>query len=551
MNKATVCLALLVLAVGCGKYVESSEDEVPVRSLEGLLGTATSCGSSTVSTSTNLLADTAMVNAVKYGNGTIGTDSAEAASCRSRWERFLSSSAGITLDQSSWSFFDVCSETCLCDNEGTPKIETVRTVTPTSTKQVRRIIYADAGEPDQTGRSLEIERDDQNPSASVMILYIDTSKEWNRGCALNQSIGGEQPRHSDNPSWNWPHLLVGQTLDQGIGINDYDQLELKGSFKLLQSAFVPPQGSQDASPPADLCGDSAQFPPHAIGYLAIGLERTSTSDDRYEKYYGIVRLWSTEDGSTWNPHHNGPFPDYSDGLFSDPGGGFTYMGRPDAVLGYQQLSPSMTNYQTYTIDVRRLAREALYARTQQFGGSVDESHYTIKSVYFGFEVWGPYRIKLAAKDLSLTGRNFSSATCADWYRYRSPSASDHYYSTDYFTQWGGYTLEGRMAATPAYEMNGAIPLYRYWSDFFGDHLYTSYLMPLGIPGASGKVADGWTYEGAKAYVWPSAGAGRVPIYRFWNGTDHFYSTDPAEGVRAGLGYACEPSCGTPVFYMAR
>ena len=38
----------------------------------------------------------------------------------------------------------------------------------------------------------------------------------------------------------------------------------------------------------------------------------------------------------------------------------------------------------------------------------------------------------------------------------------------------------------------------------------------------------WDYEGIGFYVRTSASAGFAPLYRAWNGSDHFYTTNEAE-----------------------
>lgn len=63
--------------------------------------------------------------------------------------------------------------------------------------------------------------------------------------------------------------------------------------------------------------------------------------------------------------------------------------------------------------------------------------------------------------------------------------------------------------------------------------------------------NGWAYEGIACYVWTSADSGRKPLYRAWNGSDHFYTTsvDEYRGLSSSYikeGIACyvESSSGT-------
>jgi hypothetical protein len=517
-------VGLLVL-VGAGFGCQGAHElEEPRSSQEHALGSATSCGASDTFSTTNLLQDPTMANGVQLepNVGTIKNSSSHpnhATNCVNQY-----ASKGIT--NARWTFTEVCEDTCFCDNPVNPVIAN------------NQITYGN------NFKSFSI-----NKTTGVISMAMDTSKEWRSGCALNYPQNGVNPDYiNENTPWNWNHLLISQATN--LDINGYDKLEFKADFKLTGSART----MTGNCPTGDMTGDGASFnPPHALLYLAVLVQHVAspaptgdelTSSGHPVSFFALIRLWTTQDGNIWTPGDTAPFGG------GDPASNYVYVARTDDELGTYKLSKGMSGYQTYTVDLRRLAREALYGRGQTMNKWVTESHYKITSVYFGAEVWGGYALSMEAKNLSLKGHNYSSARCVNWNRYWSSSATDHTFLTDYLPGgFSGYVYEGRAAATPTFQMNGSTPLYRYWNAAAGDHFFTTGLWPFGAGCSPPCQNGGWVYEGAKAYVWTAPGAGRVPMYGFWNGSDHFFSADPQEGTRAG--YSCDPSCGTPVFYMAQ
>jgi len=91
-----------------------------------------------------------------------------------------------------------------------------------------------------------------------------------------------------------------------------------------------------------------------------------------------------------------------------------------------------------------------------------------------------------------------------------------------------------------------VPLYRYWNGK-NDHFYTTSADEIGTTtaGATGKY--GYVSEGISCYIFsdPEDYEGIVPLYRYFNGHDHFYTTSEAEigtitpGATGNYGYKFE------------
>ena len=87
---------------------------------------------------------------------------------------------------------------------------------------------------------------------------------------------------------------------------------------------------------------------------------------------------------------------------------------------------------------------------------------------------------------------------------------------------------------------GVVPLYRYWNAGIRDHFYTTNFKELR------RGAGGRAYEGIQGYCFKYFLPGlNRPLYRYWNGKDHFYTTNAAEtgttthGARGKHGYTFE------------
>ena len=92
----------------------------------------------------------------------------------------------------------------------------------------------------------------------------------------------------------------------------------------------------------------------------------------------------------------------------------------------------------------------------------------------------------------------------------------------------GYSPEGVACAIYNQQVSGSVPLYRYWNE--RDHLYTTNADEIGTttPGTVGK--NGYKSDGIAGYCYPTQVEGTIPLYRYFNraGGDHYYTTDSEE-----------------------
>src|SRR4051812_22214566 len=77
---------------------------------------------------------------------------------------------------------------------------------------------------------------------------------------------------------------------------------------------------------------------------------------------------------------------------------------------------------------------------------------------------------------------------------------------------------------------GTVRLYRLWSPSATDHFYTTNRSERD----NAVQRLGYQDEGTAAWIYPSDRRNTVPLYRLWNPsvTDHFYTTDRNERNRA-------------------
>ncbi len=62
-----------------------------------------------------------------------------------------------------------------------------------------------------------------------------------------------------------------------------------------------------------------------------------------------------------------------------------------------------------------------------------------------------------------------------------------------------------------------------------EHFYTTNAAEIGTTTAGQKGNSGYTSEGIAAYVFATQTASaQIPLYRYWNGKEHFYTTDANE-----------------------
>ena len=112
----------------------------------------------------------------------------------------------------------------------------------------------------------------------------------------------------------------------------------------------------------------------------------------------------------------------------------------------------------------------------------------------------------------------------------SPSATDHFYTTDAVELENavnnlGYRSEGDAAQVFSSQVSGSVPLYRLYKTN-EDHFYT----------ASATQRDnainnsGYKDEGVTAYIYASQICGSIPLYRMYQPTivDHFYTVNETE-----------------------
>ncbi|WP_170075928.1 NlpC/P60 family protein [Paraclostridium dentum] len=76
-----------------------------------------------------------------------------------------------------------------------------------------------------------------------------------------------------------------------------------------------------------------------------------------------------------------------------------------------------------------------------------------------------------------------------------------------------------------------VPIYRYYNGT--DHFYTPNYNELGSGG------NGYKFENVAFYAYPSQKTGTVPVYRYYNGTDHLYTSSYNELGNGSNGYKFE------------
>jgi hypothetical protein len=79
------------------------------------------------------------------------------------------------------------------------------------------------------------------------------------------------------------------------------------------------------------------------------------------------------------------------------------------------------------------------------------------------------------------------------------------------------------------ETPGAIPVYRFWSDIYRSHFYTTSTEERDY--VQSKLSRVWRYEGAVFNVYPNSyTTNTIPVYRFWSDrlSSHFYTASEQE-----------------------
>lgn len=116
----------------------------------------------------------------------------------------------------------------------------------------------------------------------------------------------------------------------------------------------------------------------------------------------------------------------------------------------------------------------------------------------------------------------------------SPQQTDHFYYTNY-NEIGqvipgrkgnhGYTSQGISCMVLTSPAKGAVPIYRYYKG--GDHFYTTNAKEIGTTTPRKRGNHGYVSEGIAGYCYPTQKKGTVPFYRYWHPhkSDHYYTTN--------------------------
>lgn len=122
------------------------------------------------------------------------------------------------------------------------------------------------------------------------------------------------------------------------------------------------------------------------------------------------------------------------------------------------------------------------------------------------------------------------------WRYWSEYLGDHFYTVarnDAGIAMFTYAPEGPDGRVLPFQTSGTVPLWRYWNPTIKDHYYTVERNDAGLS------SFGYSFEGNEGFVHAQQAPGTVPLYRWWNPFigDHFYTT--GTGDASQFGYAFE------------
>jgi len=134
------------------------------------------------------------------------------------------------------------------------------------------------------------------------------------------------------------------------------------------------------------------------------------------------------------------------------------------------------------------------------------------------------------KDEAIIMPSSPPAGAVSFFRYYHGGICDHFYTTNWGELghgkhgWNYEKTEGRIYKT---QVSGTVPLYRWWNG--KDHFYT---------GESRSFRNhGYESEGVAGYCFPrELGSKTIPLYRWYMGgscNNHFYTTSDTEGRRSG------------------
>lgn len=136
---------------------------------------------------------------------------------------------------------------------------------------------------------------------------------------------------------------------------------------------------------------------------------------------------------------------------------------------------------------------------------------------------------------SLSIKEMPMVPMVPFYRYHG-SHGDHFYTCNakeieiFSTKEGEvgsfeYSFEVIAGYLSNTQLDGMVPLIRYWNDV--DHFYTINPDEIGTT-YQGQGNYGYQFEQLAGYCYSHPMTGWVPLYRYFKGQDHFYTTNPNE-----------------------
>ncbi len=326
------------------------------------------------------------------------------AQARERWEQKLPSTV-----RASWEFIEIAELQDFSDNPDNPTVADGR-ITYSSRDGAKRL---------------------EADTATGVIRYVmDTQGEWRHGCNLSAAQDGVEPRFCRGKAWNWPHLLLSQSIRdplrpaQPLRLSEYGPLVFSFRAELVSCEIGRPNPC-----PAGSWGEQ-EVGNHCLFYVAFVLKPQSPPAADMQGgsgrcIYALYPAFCSWDGKT----HSSPDP----WLGGDPAG--------DAVYWTPNPTGLTIGRQSHvTVDVRSLIREAVSEISRRYQTDLRTEDYAIDEVLMGWEIWGPFRSDLRVRDLSFVAQGREQASSGGGVSRRQTEVSIH---EDAFTINGHPTYEGR------------------------------------------------------------------------------------------------------------
>lgn len=280
--------------------------------------------------------------------------------------------------QAVWEFIEIAETQNLSDNPDTPHVDGAR------------LVYASRD---------ESKRFEADTSTGEVRLVTDTEREWRGGCNLSGLQDGAAPRFCAGQEWNWPHFLLSQYLEdparpgEPVTIDPSRRLVFNCTAELLSCAM----GQPDPCPTG--AWGEAEIGNHCLLYVDFVMVRrapegTDEGSRAARLIFALYPIFCSWDGAT----HSSPAP----WLGLDPAGQGVYWTPNPTGLELNRPAP-------VTVDVGRLAREAVDALNQRYGTNADVSEYALSEMLLGWEIWGPFRCDVRLRDLSLRSEPAAAA----------------------------------------------------------------------------------------------------------------------------------------------